>query len=186
MEKSSEVYRRYNNGLKTLPCGTRDTMLTRNTIFGPILFLIFINDLPNASAMSTISFADDTTLSSSHHSYEVLVDRVNSGLTGIAEWMKRNKLTVNIDKKYCIIFTNMQIDPGVNIPLLLDGCGIEIVQSGKFLGVTLDNRLRFNLHIGLICNKLSKIVGIFYKLHSLVPEMVLIKLYYSMVWFIHI
>ena len=62
------------------------------------------------------------------------------------------------------------------------GDGIEIVQSGKFLGVTLDNSLSFNLHIGLFCNQLSKIVGIFYKLHSLVDEMVLIKLYYSMVY----
>ena len=48
--------------------------------------------------MANILIADDTTLSSSHHSYEVLVDRVNSELTGIAEWMKCNRLTVNIDK----------------------------------------------------------------------------------------
>ena len=91
-------------------------------------------------------------------------------------------LAVNIDKTYCIIFINRQIDLDVNMPLVLDRRGIETVQSGKFLGVTLDNRLSFNLHIGLICNKLSKIVGVFYKLHGLVPEMVLIKLYYSMVY----
>ena len=96
--------------------------------------LIFINDLPNASAMSTILLADDATLSSSHHSYEVLVDRVNSELTGIAEWMKCNKLTVNIDKTYCIIFINRQINPDVNMPLVLDGSGIETVQSGKYFG----------------------------------------------------
>ena len=69
-------------------------------------------------------------------------------------------------KTYCILYTNRQIDPGVNMPLVLDGRVIETVQSGKFLGVTLDIRLSFNLHIGLICNKLSKIVGIFYKIHS--------------------
>ena len=50
--------------------------------------------------MSTILFDDYTTLSSSHHSYEVLVDKVNSELTGIADWMKCNKLTVNIGKTY--------------------------------------------------------------------------------------
>ena len=69
--------------------------------------------------MSTILFADDTNLSSSHQSYDE--NRVNSELTGIAEWMKCNKLTVNIDKTYCIIFTIRQIDPGVNMPLVLDG-----------------------------------------------------------------
>ena len=52
----------------------------------------------------------------------------------------------------------------------------------NILGVTLYNHLSFNLHIGLICNKLSKSVGTFYKLHSLVPEIVLINLYYSMVY----
>jgi hypothetical protein len=73
----------------------------QGSILGPILFLIYINDLPYASdVMSTILFADDTTLSLSKVHYDELVDGVNGEMEKISDYMLRNRLSVNVDKTF--------------------------------------------------------------------------------------
>ena len=76
---------------------------------GPTLFLIIINDLPNASSMSSILFAYDTTLSFSHPNYDVLIDVANAEMNNIVELMECNKLTINVDETNSMIFTNKVI-----------------------------------------------------------------------------
>ena len=72
---------------------------------GPLLFLIYINDLPNISSiMFFILFADDTNIFYSHDSLDTLFQIVNTELTRVAEWFCANKLTLNIDKTNYILF----------------------------------------------------------------------------------
>ena len=59
---------------------------------------------------------------------------------------------------------------------------VKLKKTGKFLGVILDNSLSFEKHISYICDKISKSIGVFYKLRSCAPENVLINLYYSLVY----
>src|ERR1043165_4585348 len=72
---------------------------------GPLLFLIYINDLPNISSIVFfILFADDTNIFYSHGSLDTLFQILNTELTGVAEWFCANKLMLNIDKKNFILF----------------------------------------------------------------------------------
>ena len=70
----------------------------------------------------------------------------------------------------------------LNNPVLLNNSQLKVVDEFKFLGIVLDPKLKFNKHIGHISNKLSKSIGIFYKVRYLVPENVMLILYYSLVY----
>ena len=78
----------------------------QGSILGPLLFLLYINDLPNVSEFSTILFADDTTLTTSHQHYPTLINNINLELVKIRNWLINNRLSLNIDKTYMMVFTN--------------------------------------------------------------------------------
>jgi len=72
---------------------------------GALLFLIYINDLPNAAPlMYFILFADDTNIFFSHGSLDILYQKVNAELALIANWFRANKLSLNLDKTNYILF----------------------------------------------------------------------------------
>ena len=110
-----------------------------------------------------------------------MVTAANSELAKVEQWTVSNKLSLNVDKTFAMLFTNK--------PYIPDQCNVVfgdeqvgLVERGKFLGVQLDNKLRFDLHINSVCGKLSKSIGIMNKLNSVVPDGVLINLYYSLIY----
>ena len=153
----------------------------QGSVLGPLLFLIYINDLPlSTKLLNVILFADDTTLFASDTNIYNLRNNMNDDLQLVSEWLIANCLTLNITKTYYIIFTtrevpnNLQIKIGQNI--------LERHKSGKFLGVILDEKLTFKEHLTTITSKISKVVGLFYKLKHKFPLEVIHKLYYSLVY----
>jgi len=96
-------------------------------VLGPLLFLILINDLPNASSIIlSILFADDTTLQLSSNSLEVLYSTANTELVKISDWFRANKLTLNVSKTKYILFRNqdMKVDFS-NLELSIDSGKID-------------------------------------------------------------
>ena len=157
----------------------------QGSILGPLLFLFFINDLPNISNVFTpVLYADDTTLSFKCHSIPQALSLCNQELLKFYNWAVANKLSINfdIDKTYFMIhtFRNLNLSE-LNLNL---GANILPKSNGsKFLGVIVDEKLKFKNHIDYISKKISKSIGIIYKLSQLkMPFKILKQLYYNLIY----
>ena len=143
----------------------------QGSILGPLLFLLYINDLPLASKLLTLLFADDTTLLFSHDDINVLIEEVNKEFKKVCEFFRTNRLVLHPDKTKFIIFSRSNFNQDVRIVcdnnnndqnLSKNISVISRVQSSdstpavKFLGVLFDPDLNFKFHISSIRKKLSK------------------------------
>ena len=162
-------------------CSSLLTGVPQGSVLGPLLFLCYINDFPNVSPIfKTVLFADDTTVSVSGPDFVELCGVINSELVRITDWSNANKLALNADKTAALIFSNRPHDIDLNCKVRMNNTDVEYFDSHKFLGLTLDTKLKFRGHISSICGKLSKAVGIIYRVSEFLPQKSLIGLYYSL------
>ena len=105
--------------------------------------------------------------------------KINSDLAEIAEWLKVNKLTLNVDKTVCMVFTNRHKENEVNIKL--EGRLINRVTKTKFLGVIIDDKLNWKAHISYISGKISRAIGVIIKTRNL-GKGALLSLYYTLIY----
>ena len=147
-----------------------------------LIFLLFINDLPRISdRFSSILFADDLTMS--FRCNELNAEHIcNYELAKFFDWTTANKLSVNIDKTYCIVHTYRNINTN-NFNISINNNNLQFYEDGLFLGVTIDSKMKFIKHIDNLCSKLSKSIGVIYKLSNEgAPKSVLTQLYYSLAY----
>ena len=116
----------------------------QGSILGPLLFIIYINDIVNSSKLATyVMFADDTNLFFKHKNLITLYELVNNELLLISEWSKLNKLSLNIKKTSYILFHGIgnKIDiSGLHINI--DSMIIEQVDKAKFVGVVTNSKIK--------------------------------------------
>ena len=170
---------KYNNHesdpLKIL-CG-----VPQGSILGPLLFLVYINDLPMVSSLfMPILFADDTNLFCTNDKLDALVNDINVELVKIFTWVRVNKLSLNIEKTNFMLFTPKGFSRNID-HINIDGQRIEEVRHTKFLGVILDNKLNWHAHCEYICGKMSKGIGIIIKARKVFNEATLLSLYNSLI-----
>ena len=152
----------------------------QGSLLGPVFFLLYINDMVKVSSSFTpILYADDTTLLFSNKNEIELQQVCNRSLVQFQNWSIANRLTININKCYYMIITNQRDFPHVSIQI--SNQELEPAEKVKFLGVFIDNKMKFLQHSVYIASKVSRSIGIMYRVKDILPQFVLQQLYNSLV-----
>ena len=166
-----------NSETKTVNIG-----VPQGSTLGPLLFLIYINDMDSCSDKITLSqFADDSTITHVTNNIIEAIHTIEEEFDKILEWLAANKLIINLDKTHLMLFTNKKPRPK-SISINAKGQTINEITETKFLGVILDNALNWNAHIQYISKKISKSVSLLKMLKFTFPTRILKSLYYSFVY----
>jgi hypothetical protein len=125
-------------------------------IFGPLLFLIYINDLPNITDIGAkiVLFSDDTSIIITNSNHEGLQTALNKTLSNIISWFKANILFLNLNKTYYLEFrTKNYIDTALDINYF--NKSLANVTCTKFLGLVIDDTLTWDNHIDQFISRLN-------------------------------
>ena len=155
----------------------------QGSILGPLLFLIYINDLPdNLVNSKAILYADDTNLIFHDKDLKKLITSINSELPKVQSWFSANKLTLNTKKTHSIIFHNrQQAIPTDEIILKFGNNTIQQKSDMKFLGIYLDKNLNWKKHITYKCNQILKVNYLLSKLKHTISTDILTTIYNSLI-----
>ena len=154
------------NGIKSNLLINRYGVAQGSTL-GPLLFLLYINDLPYSIDCKPQFFADDTCLVYSGPTPSMLNTAINQDLQNILIWSEANKLTVNPSKSN-VLTSNPKISKAPPILIVtLNNNVLNQSNSVKYLGVTIDSKLNFDTNIKKLGHRISKAVGIMFKLKQI-------------------
>ena len=156
----------------------------QGSILGSLLFIIYMNDLFNVlNFLFTILYADDTCVVLGGKSLETLITLMNQELHLLYIWLQSNKLTLNCQKTYYMIFHRARLKlQSTTIDLQMGDCNLNKANKLKYLGVIIDDTISWVHHITYIKNKISKGIGIMSKASKYLKRKSLLTLYYSYIY----
>ena len=173
----------YTNGVLSekaiLKCG-----VPQGSILGPLLFLIYINDLTTIADYATVRmYADDTNMTFTACSIPELQHDMNMDLQFLQNWLIANRLTLNVLKtEFMLIGSRQRIATLTQeLDLSINGISLKRVNSSKCLGVEIDEFLTWDAHIASISRKVSSGIGVLKKIKPFFPTFNLISVYQSIV-----
>jgi hypothetical protein len=127
----------------------------QGSILGPLLFLLYINDLPNNINSKLILFADDTTVILKANSLDQLEFKVNQCFMELSDWFKCNGLKLNQGKTQLVNFRTFQARDGFDKEVIFQGQEVSTLENAKFLGIHLDSNFSWNKCIEYIAKKIN-------------------------------
>ena len=153
----------------------------QGSTLGPLLFLIYINDIVNCSnILKFILFADDTTVLYENNNINDLNNVLSQEIDKVMKWFSANKLLINLSKTNTMLFSNKRGNPKLHVHI--EDTLLEEKPNVTFLGVIIDNKLLWRDHIKLVCSKISKSIGILCYLRHAYPIHILRLLYMSLIF----
>lgn len=160
----------------------------QGSVLGPLLFLIYINDIQQSShEFQFYLYADDTNILYANKDLKTLELKVNKELKNIYLWLTSNKLTLNPKKSNFVIFHPRQkkinYQPEIYICDNESGSRIPLERKDyiKYLGILIDKNLSWKMHIHNITTKISRTVGLLAKIRHFAPFQILLQIYQSLI-----
>ena len=147
-----------------------DYGVPQGSILGPLLFVVYIDDLvKHLEQCSVHLYADDTVIYFSSKDVHMIESVLNSELQNIFDWLGSSKLSLNCSKTVCMLFGSQRMLNKCNqLNIIVNRAKIQQVQSTKYLGMILDPNLKWNLHIDHMFNRISKLIRMLSRLrHTL-------------------
>ena len=133
----------------------------QGSVLGPLLFCLFINDLPLHITDKTVHcemFADDTTIYTSHNNTQIIKTKLQHSLNEVHKWCQDNGMILHSDKTKSMVLSTRQkhqIKP-LKLDFVLEGNTLEQVHTYRHLGVTIDDELTWHPHISSLCKIISR------------------------------
>ena len=166
-----------NSTTEHVTCG-----VPQGSVLGPLLFLLYINDLPNISkVLKFYLFADDTNIYYESKNLNNLEKFMNKELEKLYEWLSINRLSLNISKTNFVIF-HPPNKPKIPVTILINKHAIDESNHVKYLGILIDSKLTFKNHIEELNKKVARAVGVLYKLRPYVTTKILTSVYYAIIY----
>ena len=176
---------RYQRVILNGQCSSWETIkagVPQGSILGPLLFLIYI-DISNGLESNVKLFADDTSIFSIVFDPSLSANKLNNDLKKIQQWAFQWKMIFNPDpskQAQEVVFSKKRNQP--NHPdLYFNESKVKRVSAQKHLGLVLDEKLNFNLHLKTVTDKIIKSIGVLRKLRFYVPRHSLITIYKSFI-----
>ena len=169
-------------------CQSLKCAVPQGSILGPILFLIYVNDICNCSSLNILSFADDTTVTVSSSNINDMFLTMNSELEKLTNWLNANRLCLNVKKTKYILFRPRNYTTNISQNrIYLNGEEVDQISninnetSFKFLGLHVDESLTWKYHVKKVCARIARSNYILNKVKNFLPYSTLNTLYAAIV-----
>ena len=146
----------------------------QGSILGPLLFIVFINDLPlNIPNGDIDMYADDSTITTSAKTVNQINGNLNEVLDKVSNWCNKNKMIPNTNKTKCMLIASWQkrlhLPQNEDLCVLLNGIPLENITSKPLLGVTINHNLSWEDHINSTVSKINKNIALLRRIKRYLP-----------------
>jgi hypothetical protein len=165
------------------PFTTVRSGIPQGSILGPLLFVLFMSDLP-MDIFEIFKYADDTMIDCYADTVHNINRMLQTDIDKVSSWFRHNKLKLNIDKSSVMYvgskqkFNNSDFSDIGN--LNIDNTDILVDETYRYLGLIVDSNLTWNEHIEMLSKKLSTRIAVLYRLGQILPYHCLGNIYYAL------
>jgi uncharacterized protein YqgQ len=152
----------------------------QGSVLGPLLFLLYINDLPkNVHKAQVVMFADDISVLISHSDARELQIKIDRAVTELETWLNRNDLVINTGKTGVMSFRNGQTHFLAKPLVTFNSRTVAYTSETTFLGIQITDSLKWYSHIQLLANKLSKVTFMIKSLKEILSSNCIQNIYFT-------